>query len=209
MGRPLALDLFCCQGGASAGLVRAGFRVVGVDLERQPRYPFGFVQADATRFPLLGFDLVWASPPCQRYSAATHPDYRHKHPDLIAVIRRRLRRAGVPYIIENVAGARRELVDPVMLCGSMFGLRSQRHRYFECSFPVSAPRACDHSLPPLLVTTAGASSRAIRKPGQYKSVLNAPRAYGISWMSAEGLKEAIPPAYAAHLARQARRHLGL
>lgn len=31
-----ALDLFCCAGGASDGLVRAGFTVCGIDLEDQP-----------------------------------------------------------------------------------------------------------------------------------------------------------------------------
>jgi DNA (cytosine-5)-methyltransferase 1 len=104
-------------------------------------------------------------------------------------------------VIENVAGARHELRNPVMLCGSMFGLRTRRHRYFETSFQVTVPRPCDHSTLPLLVTTASKSSRAKRhalgmKP---KSVKNAPLAYGIGWMSCDGLKEAIPPAYTQYI----------
>jgi site-specific DNA-cytosine methylase len=61
---PRALDLFCCAGGASMGLARAGFIVTGVDVEEQSEYP------------LDGFDFIWASPPCQAFTAyKCRPDH--------------------------------------------------------------------------------------------------------------------------------------
>jgi DNA (cytosine-5)-methyltransferase 1 len=199
-----ALDLFCCSGGASMGLNNAGFDVVGVDINPQPRYPFTFHLADAMTFPLEGFDFIWASPPCQGYSHLTPKGSRENHKRLIPALRERLVKNGKPFCIENVAGARNELASPFMLCGSMFGLRTQRHRFFETSFAISAPCLCDHSKLPLLVTTASKGSREKRfKLGiQPKSVKNAPEAYGIDWMDFKGLKEAIPPAYAEYIGRK-------
>lgn len=180
------------------GLHQAGFEVIGVDIKPQKRYPFKFYQGDAMEFPLDDFDFIWASPPCQGYSNLTPKDAKARHEKLIHILRDRLAASGIPYCIENVAGARKELKNPVMLCGSMFGLRTRRHRFFETSFPVTVPNQCDHLEIPLLVTTASKASRERRfklglKP---KSVKNAVAAYGIDWMSFAGLKEAIPPAYA-------------
>lgn len=201
-----ALDLFCCEGGASMGLHRAGFEVVGVDIDKQPRYPFDFFQADAMTYPLDGFDFIWASPPCQGYSGLTPRHAKERHEKLIPELRERLKSNGKPYCIENVAGAKKELVNPMMLCGSMFGLRTQRHRFFETSFQMQSPSKCDHKEIPLLVTTASKASREKRfklgmKP---KSVDNAMEAYGIDWMDFNGLKEAIPPAYAQYIGKYAR-----
>lgn len=138
-----ALDLFCGAGGAAVGLYRAGFDVVGVDIEPQPRYPFEFHQGDALEFPTDGFDLIWASPPCQRYSVySRNMGYADRHPDLIDPTRAKLRASGAPYIIENVPGA--PLRDCIMLCGSMFDLDVRRHRLFECSSPIFPQPECRH-----------------------------------------------------------------
>ena len=206
------LDLFCCGGGAGMGYHRAGFDVTGVDIAHQPRYPFQFIQGDALEYLAAHgheFDAIHASPPCQGYSHLTPEASKGNHEKLIPAVRELCQKTGKPYCIENVAGARRELETPVMLCGSMFGLRTQRHRFFEVNFPLEAPAKCDHSEIPLLVTTASKASRELRfklgmKP---KSVENAPLAYGIDWLTFSELKEAIPPAYTQFIGMRMKEHL--
>jgi DNA (cytosine-5)-methyltransferase 1 len=197
------LDLFCGAGGAAMGLHQAfpEAEIVGVDIKPQPRYPFKFVRDDAMNHldcnRLCSFDLIWASPPCQRYSCVTPRNKRSSHPDLIVPVRDCLLKTEGPFVIENVVGA--PLNNPLMLCGSMFGLRTRRHRIFETNFAWLVPGQCNHSEPVLLVTTAGANSRKI---GNHKSVKHASEAYGIDWMDGEGLKEAIPPAYSRYIGEQ-------
>jgi DNA (cytosine-5)-methyltransferase 1 len=122
-GRPRLLDLYCGAGGAAIGYWRAGFDVTGVDIP-QPRYPFRFVQADALTFPLDGYDVVHASPPCQ--DSLSLRVLRRRLPRLIPPTRARLRAWGGLYVIENVGRA--PLTNCVTLCGSSFGLGVRRHR---------------------------------------------------------------------------------
>src|SRR5689334_2216034 len=113
---PKLLDLFCGAGGAGTGYHRAGFEVVGIDLHPQKRYPFKFIQADALDYVAQYgwmYDAIHASPPCQSYSQIT-PD-KSKHIDLIPQTRFWLESIGVPYVIENVYGAKKSLRNPVML----------------------------------------------------------------------------------------------
>jgi len=142
------LDLFCGAGGAGMGYHRAGFEVVGVDIKPQPHYPFEFHRADALEYLAehgRGFDFIHASPPCQKFSAMQHiHKNRERHPDLIAKTRELLRKVGQPYVIENVPGA--PLLNPIVLCGTMFGLKIIKHRYFESPLlPFSLFPPCDHS----------------------------------------------------------------
>ena len=151
-----ALDLFCCAGGMSVGLERAGFDVTGVDINPQAHHRGGrFIQADALEVLLdlaflRSFDFIHASPPCQAHSSLRHLQKGKVYPDLIPQTRASLIAAGVPYSIENVEGA------PLggfltMLCGTMFGLQTpdgraeiRRHRLFETSWPIALRPACQH-----------------------------------------------------------------
>ena len=151
MRKRLALDLFCGAGGVSMGLHRAGFEVIGVDINPQKNYPFRFVQADALSppFDLSRFDFIWASPPCQAHTALKTMYNAKAHFDLIPATRAMLTASGKPWCIENVPGAA-TLNPHVMLCGTMFGLGTgdaelRRHRLFEMSFPmlIMTPR-CSH-----------------------------------------------------------------
>lgn len=208
--RPKALDLFCGAGGVSMGLWRAGFDVVGVDLHKQPRYPFPFTQADAMTFPLEGFDFIWASPPCQQFCALNTREDLSGYPDLVDPIRQRLLASGVPFVIENVPGAplRKDLV----LCGGMFGLRSYRHRHFECSFPIGQPAHPKHTV---RVNRRGENRREHWANGGFITITGdvgvycGPEAMGIDWMSGNELSEAIPPAYAEFIGRAAMAHVRL
>lgn len=219
MIRPKALDLCCCAGGAAMGLWRAGFDVVGVDIEPQPRYPFMFIQADALEVRFRGFDFIWASPPCQKHTAMKHaPGAKgDANPDLIAPLRERLKAAGVPWVMENVVGA--PLMEPMTLCGSMFGLGAQgcqlqRHREFESSFPIPTLE-CRHDERPVIGVyggharrrSAAAGGRGTKDVWEGGHKAAASEAMGIDWMTLGELSEAIPPAYSEHIGRAALAYL--
>jgi DNA (cytosine-5)-methyltransferase 1 len=212
--KPRLLDLFCGAGGAAVGYHRAGFEVVGVDLSPQKRYPFEFHQGDAMSFPLDGFDAVHASPPCQWYSVSAHlpwVDVGDEYP-LIGLVRERLVGAGVPYVIENVEGARAFMNDPVMLCGSAFGLPMWRHRLFEMPGVLVLSPGCSHREMPVQQLYArkdrpgrvykrralpvyGGARGGTSFNGRRPTIAEARVAMGIDWMTWTEISEAVPPAY--------------
>jgi len=199
--RPKILDLFSGAGGSAMGLHRAGFEVVGVDIARQKHYPFEFHQADALTYPLEGFDAYWASPPCQGYSRTKSLHKHLSYPDLLGDIRTRLISTGKPWIIENVVGAPFDYW--IMLCGTMFGLRTYRHRLFETSFLMMQPEHPKHIEKVLncgynphwtgfyCVTGGGNAPVAVMK-----------QAMGIDWMTRKEFTQAIPPCYAEYIGKE-------
>lgn len=211
--RPIALDLFCGAGGASMGLHRAGFDVVGIDIRPQPRYPFRFIQADATRPPvdLSKFDFIWASPPCQAHTDLKSAWNAKKHQDRIPETRALLRASGKPYAIENVVGA--PLRSSIMLCGTQFDLGTDdaelwRHRHFETNFPVPM-RFCRHGQQRRVIGIYGGHGRDRRRTVNTQDYSTADRraAMGIDWMTSMELSQAIPPAYGEFIGRAARQCL--
>ena len=206
-----ALDLFCGAGGASMGLHRAGFEVVGIDISIQKHYPFKFIQGNALTADLSGYDFVWASPPCQAYTRMSRgllksQGRQREHPKLIEATRAKLNAWGGPYIIENVSGA--PLLNPIVLCGSSFGLLVQRHRLFESNVMLMELQ-CEHGWQtkdkPSLHRLQG-RSRVVgcygNGRGKGDNVALWSRAMGIDWMTRAEMSEAIPPAYSEFLGRQ-------
>jgi DNA (cytosine-5)-methyltransferase 1 len=198
--KPRALDLFCCGGGASIGLTQAGFDVTGVDIEPQKGYPFSFIQADALEFPLEGYDFIWASPPCQAYSACKDLNPT-KHPDLVDLIRQRLLSSNTLWVIENVEGA--PLINPTLLCGTMFGIPTYRHRLFESNFLLPQP---DHPTHTARVTKMGRPPQPgefLNPVGHFSGVPLARQFMGMPHASQYQLAQAVPTCYSKWIGEQA------
>jgi DNA (cytosine-5)-methyltransferase 1 len=203
------LDLYCKAGGASKGYADAGFEVVGIDIKKQKRYPYEFIQADCLEILqnmdyLRSFDVIAASPPCQTHSRTKHlRDAQGKSTDKVDLIpqtRDALITSGVPYVIENVPGA--PLINPVQFCGSSFGLKVRRHRLFESNIKLTGS-ICDHKTQGKPVGIYGSMRDEIPKGGHTaKSIEEAREAMGIEWMLWGDLVEAIPPRYTYEIGKQ-------
>lgn len=204
----IVLDLFGGAGGAGEGYRRGGFEVVGVDIKPQPHYkPGRFIQGDALE---LAEELiaelkpvaVHASPPCQTSSPLRHLWKDREHPELIPSTRELLIATGLPYVIENVEGARKKLVEPVALCGSMFGngangRQLRRHRLFEANFPIMRPQ-CQHRGQPVGVYGHGGGGSMTRgykgSASEYREAMEMP------WATKTEIAQAIPPSFTEHIA---------
>ena len=213
------LDLYCKAGGASKGYADAGFEVVGIDIKKQKRYPFEFIQADCLEILqdldyLRTFDVIAASPPCQTHSRTKHlrdaQGGTTTKIDLIPQTREALIASGKPYVIENVPGA--PLIKPVQFCGSSFGLKVRRHRLFESNLELTGS-VCKHKEQGKPIGVYGAMNDTAqgldKTTGKYviggstaKTVEEARQAMGIEWMIWGELVEAIPPVYTHTIGKQ-------
>ena len=191
------------------GYQQAGFEVTGIDIKKQKRYPFEFIQADALEVMkdldyLRSFDVITASPPCQTHSITQHlRNAQGKSTDKIDLIpqtREALVSSGKPYVIENVKGA--PLIDPIQLCGSSFGLKVRRHRIFESNLELVGS-VCDHKAQGRPVGVYGSMRDEIPKGGRTATSIEEARgAMGINWMLWGDLVEAIPPVYTEFIGKQ-------
>jgi DNA (cytosine-5)-methyltransferase 1 len=199
--KPLVLDAYCCEGGMSAGFVRAGWQPSGVDLYPQPHYRHPFTQGDAieyiTKYGHL-FDAIHASPPCQ-HDSDTQRLQGNDHPDLIGPTREALIATGKPYVIENVRGAEAKLRNPVMLCGAMFGIEQYRHRYFETNFFLPQPDHPRHVAKQTKMGRAPKPGEYVQCVGNFSGVATGRAQMEMPWASRDGLREAVPPAFAEYV----------
>ena len=203
------LDLYCKAGGASKGYADAGFEVTGIDIKKQKRYPYAFIQADCLEVLkdldyLRTFDVIAASPPCQTHSATKHLRVAQGKTtdkvDLIPQTREALVASGKPYVIENVPGA--PLINPVQFCGSSFGLKVRRHRLFESNLALTGS-SCKHKEQGRPVGVYGSMKDEIPSGGRTaKTIEEAREAMGIEWMIWGELVEAIPPVYTYEIGKQ-------
>jgi DNA (cytosine-5)-methyltransferase 1 len=229
-GLPTAADVYAGEGGVSYGLMQAGFCVTAVDndknrLKHNPAQHK--VHGDAIQFIHEhghAFGYNHGSPTCTGYSRGTAaiPDRLAKYDRLIGVTRQAFIDAGRPYTIENVEDAKAELIDPILLCGRMFGLKAtdtdgvplvmDRHRLIESSVPLVAPEHPIHGNEWVAGAYGGArrdkyEAKYVRKGGYVppeKSVVE--ELLGIDWMTWKGLYLSIPPVYALWVGRRVMDH---
>lgn len=197
------------------GYARAGFDVVGVDIDPQPNYPFEHHVADALDYVSehwRKFDAIHASPPCQGYLnlAKVNESLGRENPHRLMIdeTRRLLIATGLPYVIENVQDARSQLRDPVRICGTGLHQPIRRHRLFESNVTLTGI-ACRHDLYTEPKYWTGWRPKGEKRLSTVVQVYgNAggrehwPAAMGIDWMTHSEMAEAIPPSYTEHIGRE-------
>ena len=171
--KPIVLDICCRKGGATVGYQRAGFHVIGVDIEPQPGYPGdeffqmngldvlhalgisgGYLFSEALR-GYVRPALIHQSWPCQEGNTATAGNRARgivdTHEQFIPRARELSDRIGIPYAIEQPTSSRKDLIRrDLTLCMDTFKGELpppwvQKHRSFELSgFTVAQPPHAKH-----------------------------------------------------------------
>ena len=198
------LDLYCGAGGCSKGYSEAGFTVTGIDIIKQPNYPFTFIQGKSCCyfFSLLNqFDVFHFSPPCQKYSKASRWNSKTYSSDLEYWVKY-LVNFRKPFVIENVPGSPMPIT--IKLTGHMFGLNLQRTRFFYSNIlllqPNTASRLYKSNLKKQYPTIAGHG-------GKSDTIATWSKAMQINWMSKKELTQAIPPIYTKYIGQQLQHYL--
>ena len=197
--KPRLLDGFCNAGGAAKGYQRAGFYVVGVDIEPQPNYCGDeFIRADMLTYPLTGFDAIHVSPVCLTFARVTDwRGSRGNYPDTLTPMLARLAAVDIPWVAENVLEACPPLRPDLIMCGSQFGLNVHRRRAFQLgnwsAFDLVPPCTC-------------AANRELR-PFMHKGERAFADAMGCTWMTNLEARQAIPPAYTERIGELLMDHL--
>ncbi|MEE9451114.1 MAG: DNA cytosine methyltransferase, partial [Ignavibacteriaceae bacterium] len=190
------LDLYCGGGGSSYGYELAGWDVTGVDIIPQSKYKGRFIQSDAIEYLRNNynmFDVISASPPCQQYSTSSM-QFRidgKRYDDLIGITRIELIKTKLPYVIENVPGA--PLINPIILCGSMFGLKTYRHRLFESNINLKAPAHPKHENINAKMGRRPKKDEYIQYMGHFSGVKMVQDMTGLYWLGQKELAQSIPP----------------
>ena len=213
-----ALDLFCGAGGAALGLIRAGYQVTGIDINPTLKdiYPGKFIAHDLSNgtipVNIQDYDLIWASPPCQKFSVANRRKIKSKI-DLIPQTLNLL--LDHPYqVIENVPQApiRKDLI----LTGPTVGLiYIERRRHFQLSWKIPQPKLIhvpkEYWAAGLAITvTKSMASDSHFYPRKRRGLTGIPKLTEVYRvmdidlpMSAAEIGEAIPPAYSFYIASRA------
>lgn len=123
------LDLFCGRLGWSKAFLARGWECWGFDLVEPPELPAGFkfVRRDVMDLTssMLGLaDFICASSPCQEFSTLRNFQQPTPYPvrgiELFNHTRAICEDSGIPYVLENVAGAMRFVGRAENHCGPFY-----------------------------------------------------------------------------------------
>uniref|UniRef100_UPI001E640B85 hypothetical protein n=1 Tax=Rhodococcus sp. JT-3 TaxID=1973213 RepID=UPI001E640B85 len=81
-------------------------------------------------------------------------------------------------------------------------LGTYRHRLFESNMPITVPEHPAHTVRTTKMGRPPVDGEFMHVVGNFSGVAQAKKAMGISWMTRDGLRESIPPAYTHHIGRQ-------